>query len=107
MTNLLYILLAGGVGLLTGAVFFGGLYWTVEKTLTSKRPALLFIGSFVLRTGFVLAGFYFTMDGQITRILSCLAGFVIARMIMNTIVRKKTAIPIIEEGGQEVHEHIA
>ena len=107
MNNLINVLLAGGVGLLAGAVFFGGLYWTVEKGLTSKMPALLFIVSFLLRTGFVLASFYFTMDGQLSRILLCLAGFVIARIIVNAIIRKKTAIPGVNERGQEVNEHIA
>jgi F1F0 ATPase subunit 2 len=29
-------------GLLLGAIFFGGLWWTVRKGVSSKRPALWF-----------------------------------------------------------------
>ena len=49
---------AGAVGLVLGAVFFGGLWWTVRKGVASPRPALWFVGSMLLRTGVVLAGFY-------------------------------------------------
>jgi F1F0 ATPase subunit 2 len=51
---------AGGVaGVLLGAIFFGGLWWTVRKGVSSKRPALCFFGSLLLRTSIALAGFYF------------------------------------------------
>jgi heme A synthase len=35
---------------LLGVIFFGGLWWTVRKGLSSKRPALCFFGSLLLRT---------------------------------------------------------
>ena len=46
-------------GVLLGAIFFGGLWWTVRKGVSSKRPALWFFGSLLLRTSIVLAGFLF------------------------------------------------
>jgi F1F0 ATPase subunit 2 len=67
---------------LLGAVFFGGLWWTVRQGVGSKRPALLFFGSLLLRTAVVIAGFYFVGDGQWQRLLACLFGFVIARIIV-------------------------
>ena len=42
--------LAVVAGLLLGAVFFGGLWWTVRKGVSSQRQALWFLGSFVLRS---------------------------------------------------------
>ena len=69
-------------GLLLGAIFFGGLWWTVRKGVTSKRPALLFLGSMLLRTGVVIAGFYVVSDGHWQRLLACLLGFAIARFIV-------------------------
>ena len=49
------LILAGVVGVLLGALFFGGLWWTVRKSVSSQRPALWFFGSFLLRMSLVLA----------------------------------------------------
>jgi F1F0 ATPase subunit 2 len=72
-------------GLLLGAIFFGGLWWTVRLGIASRRPALLFLGSLLLRTVVVVAGFYFVGDGHWPRLLACLSGFVIARFIVTWI----------------------
>ena len=82
MNEWLTLALAGMAGLLLGAIFFGGLWWTVRLGVTSKRPALLFLGSMLLRTGVVIVGFYFVSDGHWERLLACLAGFAIARFIV-------------------------
>jgi F1F0 ATPase subunit 2 len=73
------VLLAGG---LIGIVFFGGLWLTVQKGLTSDHPALWFFGSTFLRTGFALAGFYFISQGDWRKILIGLLGFFIARVVI-------------------------
>ena len=77
-------LLAGG-GL--GAIFFGGLWWTVRRGILSPRPQLWFLGSLVLRTSIVLAGFYFVGRGQWQRLLLCLIGFVMGRLIVMRLTR--------------------
>ena len=58
MNEPLMLVLAVVAGVLLGAIFFGGLWWTVRKGVSSTRPALWFLGSLLLRTGIVLAGFY-------------------------------------------------
>src|SRR5271170_2905822 len=70
---------AGGV---IGAIFFGGLWWTVRKGVSSKQPALWFLGSLLLRMGLVLVGFYFVGRGSWQRLVACLLGFIIARFIV-------------------------
>ena len=75
----------GGGGL--GAVFFGGLWWTVRKGLSSTQPALWFLGSLLLRTSLVLACFYFVARGRWERALACLLGFVAARLIATRLTR--------------------
>ncbi len=72
-------LMAGGI---LGAVYFGSLWWTVQKGVTLKRPAPLFVGSLLVRTAIVLAGFYFIGRGGWERMLLCLLGFVIARYVV-------------------------
>ena len=50
MNETLSLVLALVTGVLLGAIFFGGLWWTVRKGVSSKRPALWFLGSLLLRT---------------------------------------------------------
>ena len=74
-------------GLVLGAIFFGGLWWTVRKGVLSKHPATCFLGSLLLRTGIILAGFYFVAGGHWQWLLACLLGFVIARLIVTRLTR--------------------
>ena len=69
-----------------GAVFFGGLWWTVLKGMASTRPALWFTGSLLMRSGITLSGFYFIMAGDWRRLLACLCGFVIARLLVTRLM---------------------
>ena len=69
-------------GALLGAFFFGGLWWTVQKGVTSERPALWFLASLLLRTGLTLAGVHFVAQGHWSRLLMCLLGFLIAHLIV-------------------------
>jgi F1F0 ATPase subunit 2 len=75
------------VGFLLGAFFFGGLWWTVQKGLTSQHPILWFFGSNLLRTGLAVAGFYFTSRGDWRKFVVCLIGFVIARVAVTRLTR--------------------
>ncbi|MEO5718462.1 MAG: ATP synthase subunit I [Chthoniobacterales bacterium] len=88
MNDSLWLVLAGLAGLFLGAIFFGGLWWTVRKGLTSKQPALWFLGSTLLRMGIALAGFYFVGRGDWKRLLACLAGFVVARFVVTWLTRQ-------------------
>jgi F1F0 ATPase subunit 2 len=85
-------------GLALGALFFGGLWWTVQKGLTAQRPAMLFLGSMLLRTGITLAGFYWVADQDIRRMAACLAGFVAARLIATRLARSSAAKTAQEVG---------
>ena len=87
MNEPLPLLLASAVGLLLGAIFFGGLWWTVRKGLSSRQPALWFFGSMLLRMGIALAGFYFVGRGDWRRLLACLLGFVVARFVVTWLTR--------------------
>jgi F1F0 ATPase subunit 2 len=82
MTEHLALVPVGLSGCLLGTLFFGGLWWTVRKGVASKRPALWFLVSLLLRTGIVLAGFYLVSGGRWDRLLACLIGFIAARFIV-------------------------
>ncbi len=74
-------------GVLLGALFFGGLWWTVQQLASSKQPALWVFGSLMLRTGIALVGFYVISNGRWERMLACILGFVIARLIVIRLTR--------------------
>jgi F1F0 ATPase subunit 2 len=82
MSETMLLVLALLAGMMLAAIFFGGLWWTVLKGVASPRPALWFLVSLLLRTGMVVAGFYFVSGGDWKRLLACLFGFVIARLII-------------------------
>ena len=87
MTEALRLILALVTGVLLGGIFFGGLWWTVRKGMSSKQPALVFFGSLLLRTGLALAGFYFMARVRWEGLLVCLVGFVMARLIVTRLTR--------------------
>jgi F1F0 ATPase subunit 2 len=86
-SDALALVLSGVAGILLGAIFFGGLYLTVRKGVSSPSPALWFFGSLVVRMGIALAGFYFVSDGSCQRLVACFLGFVVARLVVTWLTR--------------------
>jgi F1F0 ATPase subunit 2 len=99
MTETLSLVLALVGGVLLGAIFFGGLWWTVRNGVSSKQPALLFLGSVLLRTGIALAGFYFIGRGHWERLLVCLLGFVMARLFVMRLTRAAEKSTYLEQAA--------
>ena len=87
MTETLGLMLALATGVSLGAIFFGGLWWTIRKGVSSKQPALWFLGSMMLRMGIALAGFYFFSNHDWKRLLVCLLGFIMARLVVTWLTR--------------------
>jgi F1F0 ATPase subunit 2 len=81
---LVLMLLAGVV---LGAIFFGGLWWTVRLGISSKWAAVWFLGSLLLRTGITLGGFYFVSQGDWRKVMACLVGFLVARFFVTLLTR--------------------
>jgi F1F0 ATPase subunit 2 len=79
-------------GVLLGAIFFGGLWWTVRRGLLSPIPALWFSASSLIRIGVALGGFYTVSQGEWRRLLACLLGFFLARIVVMQASRKLAAL---------------
>ncbi|MBK7470880.1 MAG: ATP synthase subunit I [Betaproteobacteria bacterium] len=82
MNETLTLVLAGVAGTALGAMFFGGLWWTVRRAVSSPRPALWVFGSLLLRMSIALSGFYVVAGGHWERLLACLLGFIVARRLV-------------------------
>jgi F1F0 ATPase subunit 2 len=93
MNELLILALALFAGLLLGTIFFGGLWWTVHRGVSSPRPAFWFLGSSLLRMSIVLIGFYLAGRGDWKRLVTCFLGFVISRFIVMRLTRTPVEHP--------------
>lgn len=93
MNETLSLISALVAGFLLGVIFFGGLWWTIQKGLSSRQPALWFLGSLLLRTGTVLVGFYYASGNHWERLFICLPGFIVARLIMTRLTRQPEEEP--------------
>jgi F1F0 ATPase subunit 2 len=96
MSDALFLVLAFVTGVLLGGIFFGGLWWTVCKGMSSKQPALWFFLSLLLRMGITLTGFFLVGRGHWERLVVCLIGFVIARLVVTWMTRPSRPVA----GGQ-------
>ena len=99
--TLISVLTAGGF---LGTIFFGVLWWTIQKAVSSPHPALWFFGSLLLRMSIALAGFIVVSGGQWKRLLICLLGFVMSRLVVTWLTRptESDRISPIQETG---HAH--
>jgi F1F0 ATPase subunit 2 len=93
--------LAGALatGVVLGIMFFGGLWWTVARGVSSPRPALWFVGSKLVRTALALGGFYLVGGGRWERWLLCLLGFVLARLATSRLTRPPTQDRLVHAAG--------
>ncbi len=90
MTDFLTLAPVFGAGFLLGTIFYGGLWWTVRRGMTSAHPALWFFGSFWLRLAIAMAGFYIVASDDWKKMLVCLVGFIIARFAVARVTREAT-----------------
>lgn len=82
MNDFLIWLLASLAGIALGVFFFGGLWWTVRRSASSRHPARLFVSSFLVRMAGAVGGFYLIADGDWRRVIASLLGFLIARWLV-------------------------
>ena len=74
-------------GILLGGFFFGGLWWTVREGLSSKRTALWFPASLLLRMSVTLSGLYVVSGSHWDRLMLCLLGLILARGVVRWLTR--------------------
>jgi F1F0 ATPase subunit 2 len=87
MRDIVILLLSGMAGTALGGVFFGGLWWTVRIGLTVRHPALWFLASLLVRMSALLAGLYLVGGRHWDRLVACLIGFVLGRLIVTGLTR--------------------
>jgi F1F0 ATPase subunit 2 len=79
-------------GTAIGFMFFGGLYWTVRKLPSVKRPWLWMTTSFWLRIAVAGLAFYGVSAGRWERMLVSLVGFLLVRTVMLRKIKPKPRV---------------
>ena len=69
-------------GALAGALFFGGLRWTLGRLQASRRPLLLASVSLILRALGLAAVLVIASDGRFLRIAIALVAIIAVRTVM-------------------------
>jgi F1F0 ATPase subunit 2 len=75
-------------GALLALVYFAGLWWTVRRVTTARRPVAFVAGSFVLRATVAAAVLLLIMGGDLVRLIAALGGFLIVRTVVLWRVRQ-------------------
>ena len=68
-------------GMVLGAVFLAGLWFSVHGLRGARHPGLLMVTSFIARMLLVIGGFYMLSDGDWRRLVAALAGFILVRIL--------------------------
>jgi F1F0 ATPase subunit 2 len=97
----LIMVFVAGIGL--GTMFFVGLWLTVQKALKSSMPAVWVLGSFVFRIVLVMSAFYYIGLGSWQKIVACVAGFFLARIVVTYYTRPKNKV-IFDNREEVSHE---
>lgn len=97
MNETLTFVFAFGGGILLGLFFFGGLWWTVKKCVSTKNPPAWFLGSLFLRMVIVITGFYFIGRNNWKSMLFCLSGLIAGRFIVTRLTHESEKIEINPE----------
>ena len=75
------------IGIFLGALFFGGLWWTVRRGLTVANPALWFGVSALARMAMTLSGLYYVARAGWPSLVASLCGMLIARIAATRLTR--------------------
>lgn len=68
-------------GAALGILFFGGLWWTVRRALSSDAAGIWFACSYLLRFGLLAAGLYVLAHDDAVRGLGAAFGLIVARLV--------------------------
>jgi len=69
------------VGLVVGAIFYMGLWWTILKRFSSEHLALWWWVSFIVRVIATVSIFYLIANEHLARYVLIMLGFILSRKL--------------------------
>jgi F1F0 ATPase subunit 2 len=85
------ILLIFATGAALGAIYFTGLWYTVQRLPDAGRPLSILLWSFILRTALAITGFGLVMNGRWDQLIAALGGFILTREILVRRIGRNTS----------------
>lgn len=82
------VVAAAAAGLVLGAVYFWGLWWTSRRVGTTSAPGILFTGSFVVRMAVLLGGLWLVTRGRLVETAVAVIAILISRRFVVNAVRR-------------------
>jgi F1F0 ATPase subunit 2 len=79
MTDGLGWLVAAAGGALIAALYFAGLWYTVQRVPHARYPFAVLVASFVLRAGLAAGALWVVVQGDVLRLLVALGAFLVVR----------------------------
>ena len=99
MSELLWLAASLIVGIGLGGVYFGGLWWTVNRLMTAKNPVLIAPVSMLVRAAITVAGLYYVSDGRWLRLVVAMAGFIGVRVVLRRLLGPEQLRTTTETGS--------
>lgn len=96
VTDVVLLVAVLGAGMVLGVVYFGGLWATIQRLASARRPAVLALASFVLRTVVVVAGLTVLYGGDVRRL--AIAG--LGLLVVRTVAIRQTRVALAAAGGE-------
>ena len=87
MSDIAPVIGALAIGIFLGALFFGGLWWTVRRGLTAANPALWFGVGALARMVVTISGLYYLARAGWPSLVAGLCGLLIARVTATRLTR--------------------
>ena len=70
------------IGIILGLVYFGGLYFSVDRMNKAKYPAMLMTLSFLIRMGILIGVFFYLSRFGYEMMIFALIGVILTRFIL-------------------------
>jgi len=91
MFQTVHLLLIFVIGMALGAIYFAGLWYTIQRLPDAKNPLNCLLGSFLLRVSFALTGLGLVMNGRWDQLIAALGGFILTREILVRRIGRNTS----------------
>lgn len=82
MPPVIRYLIIFATGMLLGAVYFSGLWYTLRRLPDVRHPGITLLRSYLLRVVVVMTGFGLVMNGRSDHLIAALGGFILTREIL-------------------------
>ena len=87
--NFVTLTLMALIGAVLGAVYLAALWINVQQITRARRPGVVLAIGAAARITFLLGAFYLVTGGDWQRLVACLLGFLLARLIVTRRLRAR------------------